>query len=238
MKQAEFAFAQVETLGRPDGPLNRARVYIKEGRLEDAVQALRIAANHTPPAPPWSVAWFTGLVNKQNGHLDEAITNFRGILAMQDTEECRKREFDFTLDYNLQAELGQTLFERAKQERGPEHAAQREAFMNQAIACFDTVLALDVENLTAHYNLALIYAQLGDDQKAAEHRALYERFRPDDNARDRAVAIHRRNNPAADHAAQAIVIYPLQRPGAPELWEKDPVETTLEPPAETAQPRS
>ena len=34
----------------------------------------------------------------------------------------------------------------------------------------------------------------------------------DDNARDRAVATARRNNPAADHATQAIVLYDLQHP--------------------------
>ena len=82
---------------------------------------------------------------------------------------------------------------------------------------FENALALDSENLTAHYNLALIYNLLGQEAKATEHRTLHERFRPDDNARDRAIAIHRRSHPAADHAAQSIVIYPLQRPGAPEL---------------------
>ena len=31
-----------------------------------------------PPAPAWSVLWFTGLVNKQNGNFDEAIAdNFK-----------------------------------------------------------------------------------------------------------------------------------------------------------------
>ena len=38
---------------------------------------------------------------------------------------------------------------------------------------------------------------------------------------DRAVAVARRNNPAADHAAQAIVIYDLQRNGAPGLGAKN-----------------
>ena len=47
-----------------------------------------------------------------------------------------------------------------------------------------------------------------------EHRRLHEKYRPDDNARDLAVAAARRRDPAADHAAQAIVIYDLQRPGA------------------------
>jgi len=52
---------------------------------------------------------------------------------------------------------------------------------------------------------------------AAEHGKLHERFRPDDNARDRAIAAARRRDAAADHAAQATVIYDLHRAGAPEL---------------------
>jgi hypothetical protein len=63
----------------------------------------------------------------------------------------------------------------------------------------------------------LIHEQLGDATLAAVHRKLHERYRPDDNARDRAVAMARRANPAADQAAQATVIYNLQRSGAPEL---------------------
>jgi tetratricopeptide (TPR) repeat protein len=89
--------------------------------------------------------------------------------------------------------------------------------LRQAVDQFNKTLAIDSENLAAHYNLGLIYAQLGDEKLAEEHRRLHERYRPDDNARDRAVTAARRGNPAADHAAQAIVIYPLQRAGAPEM---------------------
>jgi len=49
------------------------------------------------------------------------------------------------------------------------------------------------------------------------HRREHEKYLPDYNATDRAITIARRANPAADHAAQATVIYPLQRPGAPDL---------------------
>jgi hypothetical protein len=38
---------------------------------------------------------------------------------------------------------------------------------------------------------------------------LHEKYRPDDNAVEQAVARHRRENPAADHAASAIAIYQL-----------------------------
>ena len=87
----------------------------------------------------------------------------------------------------------------------------------EAEARFKRTLEIDSENVTAHYNLALIYERLGERELAAQHRKLHERYRPDDNARDRAVAIARRRDPAADHAAQATVIYSLQRPGAPEF---------------------
>src|SRR5688500_19195911 len=43
LRQAEEAFAEVEALKRPDGPLNRARVYLREGRLDEATDALRRA---------------------------------------------------------------------------------------------------------------------------------------------------------------------------------------------------
>jgi tetratricopeptide (TPR) repeat protein len=110
-------------------------------------------------------------------------------------------------------EVGLTLFERAKVERGD--ASRRDGFLREAAGQFEQTLVLDPENLTAHYSLALIYTQLGEASRAADHRRQHERYRPDDNARDRAVANARRRDPAADHAAQAIVIYPLQRPGAP-----------------------
>ncbi|MEW6160558.1 MAG: multiheme c-type cytochrome, partial [Verrucomicrobiota bacterium] len=226
--QAAHAFGEVEKLGRPDGPLNLARVYFKEGRLDDAVKALQRASAFDPPAPRWTVAWLNGLVNKQNGFLDKAITEFRSILEDR-YPELEKRGFDFSKDYEVINEYGQTLFERAKMERA-DPARQRE-FLEMARAQFEKTLALDRENMAAHHNLALIYTQLGDAQKAEEHRRLHERYRPDDNARDRAIAIHRRKNPAADHAAQAIVIYPLQRPGAPELDLPSRLAATTDAPA-------
>ncbi|MCH7925067.1 MAG: tetratricopeptide repeat protein [Planctomycetes bacterium] len=216
LRQAEHAFGKVEGLGRPDGPLNRARVYFKEGRLDEAVTALQQAAAFDPPAYPWSVAWFTGRVNKQNGFLDEAIANFKSLVEM-DTAETRRRQFDFSQDYRLLNELGQTIFERAKRERGAPRRPQRLAMLNEAVEWFKRSLTFDPENVAAHYNLGLIYAQLGDQKQSAHHRALHAKYKPDDNARDRAVSSARRKSPSANHAAEAIVIYDLQREGAYEL---------------------
>ena len=212
--QAAQAFEQVERLGRADGPVNLARVYFKEGRLDDAVGALQRAVKFNPPAPHWTVAWFNGLVNKQNGFLDQAISEFRSILEDR-YPELDQRGFDFSKDYEVINELGQAYFERAKMERA--NPEKQKDFLSHAAAEFERTLTIDSENLTGHYTLSLIYAQLGDESRAAYHRREHEKYRPDDNARDRAISIARRADAAADHAAQATVIYPLQRPGAPEL---------------------
>ena len=215
LRQAEQAFSRVEELGRPEGPLNLARVFLAQGTVQDkAIAALNRAASFDPPAASWSVAWFTGLVNKQNGFLDEAIANFQSILALDD-QETRSRGFDFSRDYRLLNELGQTLFERAKRERGASQQSQRKALLEQARDMFLQALKEDPENVAAHYNLDLIFKQLDNRDRAAKHFDLYQKYRPDDNARDRAVALHRAANPPADHAAEAIVIYDLQRQGSP-----------------------
>jgi len=212
LRQAIEAFTRVEELGRPDGPLNLARVYLAQGTVRgDAIAALERAAAFDPPAPSWSVAWFSGLVNLQNGAIDDAISNFRSILEA-DSEEMRRRGFDFSRDVRLHNELGLALFERAKRERGPARADARAERLHEARESFERALAIDPENVTAHYNLGLIHAQLGDFDSSVRHRELHARYKPDDNARDRAIAIARRADAAADHAAEAIVIYDLHRP--------------------------
>ena len=105
LRQAEAAFAEVEKLGRGDGALNIARVSLREGRLDEAAAALERAAKAKIPAYPWSITWFTGLVNKQNGSLDDAIRNFRNVIDTN-FSDARAREFDFSQDYSAPDELG------------------------------------------------------------------------------------------------------------------------------------
>jgi tetratricopeptide (TPR) repeat protein len=214
LRQAEEAFAQVEALGRPEGPLNRARVYLREGRLEEAVVALERAATHEPPAYPWSVAWFTAQVNAENGYLDEAIDGYRSLVETR-FQEAQAREFDFGQDYRLLNQLATTLFERAQMHRAG--TPEREADLREAAEWYQRTLALDPENASAHYGLAQIWARLGDADAQQHHRQLHAKYRVDDNARDRAVRLAREKNAAADHAADAVVIYDLHRPGAFEL---------------------
>ena len=214
LRQAEYAFQQVEALGRADGPLNLARVYLEEGRVaEDAPSALRRARDFDPPAYEWVVLWLSGLVNQQNANLDDAIDHFEQILA-GGFEQAQGRGFDFTRDYVLWNELGATVFERAKQMRGESRREQREALLLRAEECFQRVLGLDPENVTAHYRLKLVYGELGDAEREQHHGQLHAKYKIDDNARDKAFAAARIQYPHANHAAEAVVLYDLQREGA------------------------
>jgi hypothetical protein len=214
LRGAEHAFEQVEALGKPDGPLNLARVYLKEGRVaEDAPVALQRASEFDPPAQEWSVLWFTGLANKQNGKLDEAIENFQQILD-GGFSQAAGRGFDFSKDYRVLNELASTYYLRAKQERGPQRRVQRDALLRHAEDLYLRALEYDPENLTAHYGLKQVYTDLGNDEKSLLHAQLHAKYKPDDNARDRAVAQARIKYPAANKAAEAVVIYDLQRQGA------------------------
>ncbi|MCB1875736.1 MAG: aspartate phosphatase [Chromatiales bacterium] len=211
LRQAAEAFSQVESLGRADGPLNLARVYLREGRLSDAADALRRAVAHQELQYPWVAAWLSAQVDKQNANLDSAIASYRRIIDT-DFDEARRRGFDFSEDFRVLNELGQTLVERSKQERGAARQEERRKLLEEARGWFEKTLAIDPENTTAHYNLALVYRWLEQPELAQTHRLLYGKYRPDDNAVELAVTRHRRENPAADHAAEAVVVYELAEP--------------------------
>jgi len=212
-RQAEAAFREVERLGRPDGPLNLARVLYREGRLGEAAEALQRAADRD--APPWVVAWYTGLIARDLGDLDAAIEALEA-LAETRFNEARARGFEFGLDYRMLTELGRTLYERARQERGEARHESRIALLTRAQARLEQALAIDPENAAAHHNLSLVLGELGDPVAAEHHRGLHEHYRTDDNAIERAVTIHRSRNPAADHAAEPVAIYALRSPRAAE----------------------
>ena len=211
LRQAEYAFQQVERLGRFDGPLNLARVYVEEGRLDEAAAAIARAVKYDDPAPPpWTVAWLTGVIARQQGDLKAAESAFDGALTY-DTAETRHRKFDFSRDYVVRNLLGQTQFDLAKRLRGDRNAEAREAKLRQAVATFGRTLDIDPENATAHYQLSLIHKALGDEAAADRHRKLHAVYKPDDNARDRAERLARQKYPAADHAAEKVVVYDLSR---------------------------
>jgi hypothetical protein len=214
LRQAAEAFEQVEQLGRYDGPLNLARVLHAEGRLDDATAALgRAAEFKDPAAPPWTMGWLSGVINREQGRLDAAEQDLRGVLETK-TAEMVERGFDFSLDYEVINLLGQTYYDQARQVRTKERSEERNALLRKAIDQYEKTLTLDSENVSAHYNLSRLHRELGDEERAAAHAKLHDRFKSDDNAADRAVRLAREKYPAANHAAEAVVIYDLQRPEA------------------------
>ncbi len=213
LRQAADAFAEVERLGRADGPLNLARVRFREGDLDAAAEALSRAEHMDPPAPPWTLAWYSALVKRELGDLDGAIHDLENVAETR-FAEARERGFAFAADYRMLTELGRTLYERSRQERGETRHQARTALLTRATQRLEQALALDPEYAAAHYNLSLILADLGDREGAERHRALHDLYRTDDNIAERAITRHRAANPAANHAAEAVAIYDLQRPGA------------------------
>lgn len=220
LRQAADAFDQVERLGRADGPMNLARVSFREGDLEGTAAALERAARLDPPAPPWVLAWYSALVKRELGDLDGAVADL-SALAETRFPDARARGFDFSKDYRMLAELGRILYERARLERGESRRATRVALLTQARTRLDQALVVDPEYAPAHYHLSLILADLGDATGAERHRALNALYRPDDNIAERAITRHRAQNPAANHSAETVVIYDLQRQGAFELARDD-----------------
>jgi tetratricopeptide (TPR) repeat protein len=305
LRQAEPVFQKVAELGPADGWVNLARVYLREGRIPEAQTALERAAAHPTPVAPWVINWLTGQINERNGLLDEAIASYESVLATRVPD----RGFDFSGDYEVINALGAVSYARARQE--PLEDPAREEFLRRSVAAYRRTLAIDSENVAAHFGLGLAYAELArkadlgrlppprydrrpegwldqaiiaqadaateaeadPNQRGARaldlaatirkfldmprpefgsrleplhvvverlgpacaaesdptaraamaralevaHRALHAMLKPDETAEGRAVAMARRDNPAADQNAQSIVIHSLHRPGAPGL---------------------
>lgn len=223
LRQAEEAFAEVERLGRPDGPLNLARVHIAQGDVDvKAPQALRRARDFADrddtdlEANEWTLLWLTGRVNVQNSNVDEAIENFRQIIE-GGFKQAEGRNFDFSRDYRLLIELADALHTSGLSERGDSRAAKRRDVMIEAKKWYRKALAYDPENADAHYGAYVVSTELGEDEQAKQHFAAHEKYRVDDNARDTAIANARAKYDAANRAAERVVIFDLQRPGAYEL---------------------
>ncbi len=233
LRQAAEAFRSVEKLGRYDGPLNLARVAFAEGDLDSATMALKRASEMDPKPPAWTLAWLTGEVNRQQGFLEEALVNFRSVLEDQ-TQERIDRKFDFSYDFRVRNSLALTLLDLAERAESRGQSDKMNVLINEAKEHFEKSLKVDSEDVTAHANLAAIYQRLGNAEKAEFHSLAHRRYKPDDNAADVARPTARRQYPAADHAAESLVIYWMHRQGAPQL----PVESVLEAPKSESPSRS
>ncbi|MFL5245933.1 MAG: multiheme c-type cytochrome [Gemmataceae bacterium] len=171
LRQAEEAFQKLAGMEAPDpqahGNVNLARSYVLEGDLSRAESVLKKIQDGHLPSPWWTVSWFTGLVNAQNGHLDEAIADFEKIL--DPANQPRERKFDFSTDYVVLNELGKTYFNRAQQELNDRQEQDR--FLRKALIPLERTLSLDQEDLEAHYWLRQCFAVLGHEEEPRQAQA-------------------------------------------------------------------
>ena len=205
LRPAEEAFNMVVSLDRPEGHLNLARLYLKEGRLEEAVEALGLASNRE--AYPWSVAWFGGQIDMQLANFEAALVKFN---QLYDTAfaEARARGFDFSRDYNLTNQMGLAHFELSKIVADAE--SSRDSLISAEQAYLKS-LVQDPENVTAHYGLLQVYTALGNQEASERHRVLHSKYRVDDNAKDLAINLARVKDPLANQDSESIVIYDLAK---------------------------
>jgi len=218
LRQTQEAFAEVEKLNRWDGPLNLARAFNSEGRLDDATAALQRAASYRDAEgfPHWTWAWLSGVVNRQQGNFPAAIQNLRTVVD-DGFPSAEKRGFDFSYDYLVLNELGGALFDLASKRQRQDRLPEAEQLWREAVAVFKRTLAVDSENASAHYHLERLYEALKQPAPAAEHRKLHAVYKVDDSAQNTVLLQASKRYPAAKHAAAAVVKYALQRRGAPGL---------------------
>jgi tetratricopeptide (TPR) repeat protein len=177
LKGAEYAFKKV-TEAEPDyadGWLNVARALIQEGETEAAKPYL--AKARAINASLARIHFFEALVHKADGDYDAALASLDRVVAQ------------YPRDRVAQNQIGRLLF---LQRRYPE-----------AIAALEKVLAIDPEDVPAHYTLMLAYRGLGDAVKAEREEKLFRRFKADESAQ--AITQKHRQQSAEDNNERQMI---------------------------------
>ena len=176
-KGAEAAFEKITEMDplNPDGWVNIGRAAVQEGDMERARTVLTKALAIAPDLA--RANFFYARVLRSDGKYDQAAAYLRKVVAQ------------YPRDRVVRNELGRILF------------LQRQ--YRDAIKEFDATLAVDPEDLQAHYNLMLCYEGLGDEKQAHEHQARYLRFKADE-ASQTITGPYRQLNPEDNNERQAI----------------------------------
>jgi Flp pilus assembly protein TadD len=156
LKAAQAAFEKVTEIdaGNPDGWVNIGRAALQEGDLTRARAVLEkaLAIN----AQLARANFFYASLLKTAGDYDGAIAHLQIVLAQYPRDRVALNN------------LGRIYFLQRK--------------YVEAVKVLRQVLAVDPEDLQAHYNLMLCYNGLGDEKMAKEHEARYLRFKADESA--------------------------------------------------------
>ena len=177
LRGAEAAFRRVMAIDPdyPDGPVNAARARLQEGDVDAAIPLLEQALAIEPDLA--RAHFFLGTALRALGRYEEALEH----LAVAREQYPRDRV--------VLGQVGRLQF--------------LDRQFEAAIDTYRAVLAIDPEDVAAHYNLMLAHQGAGNREEAARERALYERFKADEAAQA-ITGGFRRASPEDNNERQAI----------------------------------
>jgi tetratricopeptide (TPR) repeat protein len=177
LKASQAAFEKVTEVDpqNPDGWLNIGRAALQEGDLPRARTVLDKALALNPRLARTN--FFYGSLMKSTGDYDQAAAHFQIVLAQYPHDRVALNN------------LGRVLFLERK--------------YTDAVKVLQQALAVDPEDLQAHYNLMLCYNGLGDEKMSKEHQARYLRFKADE-ASQAITGPYRQLNPEDNNERQSI----------------------------------
>jgi tetratricopeptide (TPR) repeat protein len=177
LKAAQAAFEKVTEIDpqNPDGWVNIGRAALQEGDVARARAVLEKALALSPDLA--RAHFFYAGVLRQDGNYDGAAQHLGKVLAQYPRDRVSLNN------------LGRVLFLQRK--------------YAEAVKVLQQVLAVDPEDLQAHYNLMLCYNGLGDEKMSKEHQARYLRFKADE-ASQAITGPYRQLHPEDNNERQSI----------------------------------
>jgi tetratricopeptide (TPR) repeat protein len=191
LKGAEYAFEKVIQAdpAYADGPLNVARTLIQEGETERAKPYLERALQLDRRLE--RIHYFNALVQKADGDYEAALRSLETVLQTKPKDRV------------VLNQAGRVLFLLRDYGR--------------AITMFQRALAIDPEDLQAHYNLMLAYRGAKQPELAAREETLFRRFKADESSQE-VTQIRRLVSPEDNNERQMIHDHESVRLTKDGLW--------------------
>ena len=129
-----------------------ADAYVNVGLTEifwEKYDSARMAIRHALSLDPKSARaiYYDGLLQRRAGNTEQEIADFRKVVEM------------FPQSRDARRELGITYYQQHDN--------------TAALEQFEALQKIDPDDLTAHYNLSILYRRMGKSQEAAEQQAMF-----------------------------------------------------------------
>jgi tetratricopeptide (TPR) repeat protein len=177
LKAAQAAFERVTEIDaqNPDGWVNIGRAALQEGDIGRARTVLEKALAIDPKLA--RANFFYASLLKTSGDYEQAAQHLQIVLEQYPRDRVALNN------------LGRVFFLERK--------------YPEAVKTLQRVLAVDPEDLQAHYDLMLCYSGLGDEKMSKEHQARYLRFKADESSQA-ITGPYRQLNPEDNNELQSI----------------------------------